>query len=743
MKKHFLLLFFYYFLHVYNLAAQSNLADKRIIDSLKIELQKTKEDTNRINTLISLTERLDHERDAAMQYAKDAIALSKKLHFKAGEGRAYFQYAVALKGRSYFGERGSFEEVLSNLEKALEIFKSIDHESETADTYRQISYCYINLKKDFVSAYKYTMLALKIHEKLGEKIKMAYIYEDLATFYSNEDNRPEQINMLNKALSIYEEMKDSISINNMNIYIGEWYQAEKNYEEALKYYRKANKIYEIMQSAPDYGIPWSNGKIADIYLIQADINIYNGNNDKAQTQLQNALGLLKSRLEMEEAGKMSHRETYPQLGYCYRLLSKIAQGNEKQKDLTESLKYYQLSLDQAKASNNKFLNVIAYEGLMEAYELLGNYQLAYENQRMYFVYLDSAKMQKDDKMILKLKMQYAFEAENAKTKSEQDKKDAEAKRVKSQQLLVIVTLGIIVLAVITILVILFRNNKQKQKTNTLLIDEKQKVENTLSELRSTQAQLIQSEKMASLGELTAGIAHEIQNPLNFVNNFSEVSNELMDEMKAELDKGDINEAKTIADDVKQNLEKINHHGKRADAIVKGMLQHSRTSSGQKELTDINALCDEYLRLSYHGLRAKDKSFNAKFESHFDPSLPQINVIPQDIGRVLLNLINNAFYAVNEKQNIQRSTLNVSYEPTVSISTKKINNKVEIRVKDNGNGVPQKVLDKIFQPFFTTKPTGQGTGLGLSLSYDIITKGHGGELKIQTKEGEFAEFIITL
>ncbi len=296
----------------------------------------------------------------------------------------------------------------------------------------------------------------------------------------------------------------------------------------------------------------------------------------------------------------------------------------------------------------------------------------------------------------------------------------------------IVVLGGILLTAL----ILYRNNRQKQKANKVL-------ETTLNNLKSTQTQLVQSEKMASLGELTAGIAHEIQNPLNFVNNFSEVSNELIDEMNTELDKGDINEAKSIAADVKLNLEKINHHGKRADAIVKGMLQHSRSSSAVKEPTDINALCDEYLRLSYHGLRAKDKSFNATMKTDFDASLEKINIIPQDIGRVVLNLLTNAFYVVDEKKTLRQAQGDSHYEPTVSISTKKIGDKLEIKVSDNGNGIPQKVLDKIFQPFFTTKPTGQGTGLGLSLSYDIVTKGHSGELKVETKEGDGTTFIIIL
>jgi signal transduction histidine kinase len=271
-----------------------------------------------------------------------------------------------------------------------------------------------------------------------------------------------------------------------------------------------------------------------------------------------------------------------------------------------------------------------------------------------------------------------------------------------------------------------------------LEEAKQQVDRTLVDLKQAQQQLVQSEKMASLGELTAGIAHEIQNPLNFVNNFSEVSNELIEEMKTELQAGNLKDAAELAESIKQNLEKITHHGKRADGIVKGMLQHSRAGSGQKEPTDLNFLCDEYLRLAYHGYRAKDKSFNAKFETDFDTTLPKVNVVGQDIGRVILNLINNAFYAVTE---MKRQKVD-GYEPIVSVISKNLSGKVEIRVKDNGIGISEKVLEKIFQPFFTTKPTGQGTGLGLSLSYDII-KAHGGLLEVSSKQGEGSEFIIQL
>jgi signal transduction histidine kinase len=280
--------------------------------------------------------------------------------------------------------------------------------------------------------------------------------------------------------------------------------------------------------------------------------------------------------------------------------------------------------------------------------------------------------------------------------------------------------------------------QQKIELEKTVEERTAELKQSLEELKSTQSQLIQSEKMASLGELTAGIAHEIQNPLNFVNNFSEVNKELVDELQQELKAGKIEDAIVISNDIKDNEEKINHHGRRADAIVKGMLQHSRTSSGQKEMTDINGLADEYLRLSYHGLRAKDKSFNVEIKTDFDSSIGKININPQDIGRVLLNLFNNAFYTVNEKKLAQ----NGAFESVVNVSSKKENGNVAIKVEDNGNGIPQKVLEKIFHPFFTTKPTGQGTGLGLSLAYDIV-KAHGGEIKVETKEGEGSQFIIQL
>jgi len=328
------------------------------------------------------------------------------------------------------------------------------------------------------------------------------------------------------------------------------------------------------------------------------------------------------------------------------------------------------------------------------------------------------------------------------------------------RLLVIIAIAVMLLLFFCFFLAL-RNIRHRQKTYTLLQKQKeetdlqkQKLEQAMAELEATQAQLIQREKMASLGELTAGIAHEIQNPLNFVKNFSEVSTELVEELNEELAEGNLDSINSIATAIKENLNTITYHSNRADSIIKGMMLHSRTSTGIKEPTDINALADEYLRLSYHGLRAKDKSFNATMHTNYDKSIGEIKIISQDIGRVMLNLFNNAFYSTNEKyrQVVSTSLPNSKvFEPTVWVSTKKIvpplgdrggGGSVEISVRDNGMGIPLKIKEKILQPFFTTKPAGQGTGLGLSLSYDII-KAHGGELLVETKEGEFAEFKILL
>ncbi|HSZ87092.1 MAG TPA: ATP-binding protein, partial [Puia sp.] len=372
-------------------------------------------------------------------------------------------------------------------------------------------------------------------------------------------------------------------------------------------------------------------------------------------------------------------------------------------------------------------------GIISAARFLSKvYEQSNEHESLY--YLKKAAVANDSVFNLEKNNQVQDLSYNELMR-QKDKEESEIQYQNNIKLYGSVT-GLFVLIIFAI--VLLRNNKQRKKANTVLQYQKEEIQTTLSELRSAQAQLIQSEKMASLGELTAGIAHEIQNPLNFVNNFSEVNKELFAEMNEEMNKGNYDEAKIIAKDIEANEEKINHHGKRAEAIVKGMLQHSRSGTGVKEPVNINAIANECLKLSYQSVRSKDKYFEVRLQTDFDESIEKVPLIQQDIVRVLINLFNNAFYAVNEKRLMQTN----GYEPVISVSTKKTGDKIFIAVTDNGNGIPQKMIDKIFQPFFTTKPTGQGTGLGLSLSYDIV-KAHGGEIKVETKENEGSEFIIEL
>jgi signal transduction histidine kinase len=531
--------------------------------------------------------------------------------------------------------------------------------------------------------------------------------------------------------------------------ISEVYTVLKDYSRALSYLERQRSISTASKNTEGLAYTWR-----DIGIVYTEMN-----------QLDSAEYY---ELKAIDDFKKTNREE----PLVYETLGDIKM---KSGSMDEALNYYQKSLKVALNNNERRTSSSSYNKIASFYK-----QLSQPDSGIYYAkkglaeselisqkktILEAAALlsgfyeQKDAEEALRyLKIADAYKdslfgAGNLQsiqalvTREEEHQKEIEAAEVKYQnqlkQYALFAGLGILLL----IAFILYRNNRQKQKTNTVL-------EKTLTNLKSTQSQLIQSEKMASLGELTAGIAHEIQNPLNFVNNFSEVNKELVDELQSELKSGNTEEAIAISNDIRDNEEKINHHGKRADAIVKGMLQHSRSSTGQKELTDINVLADEYVRLCYHGLRAKDKSFNVTMKTDFDRSIGNINIIPQDIGRAILNLITNAFYAITEKKKQQPE----GYEPTVSVSTKKVDGQVEIRVKDNGNGIPQKVLDKIFHPFFTTKPTGQGTGLGLSLSYDIV-KAHGGEIKVETlpageagKEarpddpvgrGEGAEFIIRL
>ena len=532
--------------------------------------------------------------------------------------------------------------------------------------------------------------------------------------------------------------------NNISV-IGFYYLQKGDYNEALKYTRISFDDDTRVRSASSINTPNTMAQIKllsgqlDSVMYFLDLVLTHERNNSAPDYVASSLqikGFYKIKTDELEEAEVA-------LEQCWQLIKEnnipadarpgtmapdyyMALIRIEQKRMDEAIALLEKDIVRLKSQRLYVLRDLKL--LASLHEQTGNYKKANEALASFISLQDS--LQSDQEKYGSL----SFE-----TEQEMNAKELSITKLKSENKIAALTkyfsVGIAAL-VLLLAGVLYYRFKAKQKANKVL-------ETTLSNLKSTQSQLIQSEKMASLGELTAGIAHEIQNPLNFVNNFSEVNKELVDELQQELKAGKIDDAIEISNDIKVNEEKINHHGKRADAIVKGMLQHSSSGSGKKEPTDINALADEYLRLAYHGLRAKDKSFNATMKTDYDATIGNINIIPQDIGRVILNLISNAFYVVNEKskQNF------AGYEPTVTITTASgqppsVGRSIVIKVSDNGGGIPQKVLDKIFQPFFTTKPTGQGTGLGLSLSYDIV-KAHGGELQVKTMEGEGSEFIISL
>ena len=522
------------------------------------------------------------------------------------------------------------------------------------------------------------------------------IQSDVAGVYSTTGNYDKQQSIIQDCIKTANRINDNTLLSQAFRNLGAQFFRENKLDSALAYYRKSLHHSDLC----GYKKYRSNtyNLIGRIYLRQKSYEL----------ALENFLNALRS--GKEQNNNSSIGETYVLMSNYYNKT-----GNN------DSALYY------AKLGLAKSQNTGQVRDIIQAYNSLADIYKAQDRPDSALVYLQLANTSKDSLLSLEKIRQLQNIGFDEQLRLQELEKESLQTKSKIRIYTLLSGLGILLI----VAVLLFRNNRQKQKSNKVL-------EATLTNLRSTQSQLIQSEKMASLGELTAGIAHEIQNPLNFVNNFSDMNAELLTEMKDELSKGKIEEAIVLANDVIENQKKINNHGRRADTIVKGMLQHSRSSNGIKEPTDINNLCDEYLRLAYHGLRAKDNSFNAIIKTDLDNSIDKVNIIPQDIGRVVLNLINNAFYAVDEKK---KSGVE-NYEPTVSVSTKRNNGKVEIKVGDNGNGIPQKVLDKIFQPFFTTKPTGQGTGLGLSLSYDIV-KAHGGEIKVNTKENEGTEFTIKL
>lgn len=597
--------------------------------------------------------------------------------------------------------------------------------------------------------------------KLGAK--QATALNDIAVGYNDLGDYPKSVQIHYRALKLSEDLHDITGIARTRNNLGDLYMRQGNYRKALEILLPANKTWgQFLSSHPKLTSP-RDRLLAPILLVNIGESYLNlGKTDSAEYYLQQAYKQGKyaedivpiierdfgeveiARRHREKALKYLHEAIklsvpiadLQTLSMSWLSTAKLYHNNKQQ----DSAEYYaQKALDVARPNKLEQDVLNAGNALYSYYEEDHNLPMAYKYFRLATAAKDSLYSQDKVKQMLSLDFEETQRQQEIAATQEQYRAT-----VRMYALLA----G---LAVLLLLVIIFwRNGKQRLKANELLKSqnkeiEKQKktVENALSELKTTQNQLVQSAKMASLGELTAGIAHEIQNPLNFVNNFSEVNEEMLDELKAESTKPkaerDEQLEMELINGIIDNERKIRHHGKRADFIVKGMLEHSRTSTGERQVTNINVLADEFLKLSYHGLRAKDKTFNAELVTNFDNKLPKANIVQQDIGRVLINLFGNAFYAVNQKA----KTTGNSYKPTVEVSTIQQNGSVIISVKDNGTGIPDNIREKIMQPFFTTKPTGDGTGLGLSLSYDIVVKGHGGKIDVESKEGEGSTFIVTL
>jgi len=651
-------------------------AQQLLIDTLKREARITQNDTIRLVWFRTIARYYSEVNpDSAYYYAEKSLEQSRKLKLKFDEGSSLREMGYALVNT------GNYPRSLQTLLSALNVLQ--DQESEQNVFVGKIP----GNDNALYSA------ASPHEQRLSE---MAFTHQNLGILYANSNEYDKSLHHLLLARKISEQSGNLALSGGVNLVLNRIY---------LQLGKKDSAMISI-QAAYDLTMQSGYKK----YLGGVLLNF-------GRTYA--ALGNIPKADEYYRKAAAASAE----YGYSRGLVASnflLADYHFNSGANDSAFHYTKHALSVAQDLNAPDLLLRSYTRLNRYYRIAGNNDSLVKYQALVI---------KINEVLFNAKQTQEFQNIDFDVHQKEQEIIATKKEYQNrlQKYLLLVGLGVFSI----IAFILFRNNRQKQKANKVL-------ESTLSDLRSTQSLLIQSEKMASLGELTAGIAHEIQNPLNFVKNFSEVNAELIEEADQEIDKGNILEVKAILKTVKNNGEKINEHGKRADSIVKGMIQHSRSSSGVKEPTDINVLIDEYLRLASHGFRAKDKSFNVSTKTDFDASVGKIPVVPQDIGRVVLNLITNAFYTASEKKKLAGA----EYEPTVTLRTKTNGYHVLISVSDNGNGIPSKVLDKIFQPFFTTKPTGQGTGLGLSLSYDIV-KAHGGEIKVESKEGEGTVFTIVL
>ena len=689
----------------------------------------------RITTIDGLNEKAWKLRVAdstqAFELSSEALRLSEEIQYQKGKAEglrtfgfchirlAQYQEALSLLDQAYqlflsckdirnqaviheyygiiYRSFGNYAASLEELYKALTLSREANFQEEETLTLYHLSITYKYLG-DLNNALEHALQGLLIARAIREIMPESYHLNCIGGVYAEMGRFEEALDYYQQSLTLRQTIGDLWGVAGCYDNLGNIYLQQGKYQEALDHCLQSLAITEKTGDQKGRGNTLFN--MGRIYAERQDYT--------------NALDSLQRSLQIRESvgDKKGRAEIYCFLGALYEG-SAFAQAN-----LPQSFDYLQQALTLAEELKAKDILYKIHHNLSKTYKHAGDLSLALYHYEQYAELEKEVNNEAVQQRILNMQITHQVA---------QSQKESEIFRLKNVELAQLVE----------------EVNQQKAQ-----------IEQAMEHLKATQTQLIQSEKLASLGELTAGIAHEIQNPLNFVNNFSELNIELIDELTEEIEQGNKDDAIALAKNIQGNEQKIVHHGKRASSIVKGMLEHSRASTGVKEPTDLNALADEYLHLTYHGLRAKDNTFNATMETHFDPDLPLVSVIPQDIGRVLLNLINNAFYAVNEKQkqlaNAKSGTplsesfrLSESYTPTITLRLKRLDNAVEIRIQDNGNGIPEAIKDKVFQPFFTTKPTGQGTGLGLSLAYDIISKGHGGTLGLETIEGEGTTFVITL
>ncbi|WP_373494264.1 tetratricopeptide repeat protein [Aquiflexum sp.] len=698
-------------------------------DSLLWVIKSTEDDSLKVRAYIDLGQELmNSDINQSIHYLDDAILLALKIDYKKGLADAY-----NVQGRA-LANQGNFQDAIFIFRQSLNEYQDLKDKAGEANILSNLGSIYYRMGNS-TKALEFHFQSLKIAEEIGDKRRIGTCFNNIGTVYQkSESTLDDALDSYKKALEVFEEIDYEDGIPTVAMNIGEIYFLELKYDSALHYHQVA---LELCDGTIDATFPLT--QMGEIY--------------GALDEFETAYSYHRRALGISEKLEAKFELTQSLIGY--------AKTQKKLGDYQQAIR----SLERARiiAAEVDAKNELkdAYEGLSELFALVGDYRTAYENEiNAKSVKEEIAKSSTED-MIRQL--QFEFELSQKEAEIELLQKDTELKNAAvSNQRIVIFAAFAGLFMFLFISISLFRNNLAKRKANRLLQSQKEeihsqreKVELALDQLKSTQAQLIHSEKMASLGELTAGVAHEIKNPLNFVNNFSEVSYDMIleiQEIRAKQQKLNQAAGKTEDDlledellrDIRINIEKVTHHGQRADAIVQSMLDHSKFRSGEKEPTDLNDLAKKYLNLTYQSFKAKNKEAEIKLITDFDPELPIIEIIKQDFGRVLLNIFNNAFYVLNRK-NPNDEDMPESEYPTLTLTTSLYTNThgekgAKISISDNGPGISDKIKDKIFQPFFTTKPTGEGTGLGLSLSYDIV-KANGGEISVMSEVGKGTTFLI--